>query len=297
MGVSDPECDKVSGRSFTASALRNLLPAASSETVPDLIIHHSGNAVPEYKNPSYFPGMYPTLFPYGIGGFEIKSRPTALAFHRQAQYCLSISDRSFRYHNSFLFVVLNILQRRQAHLQTHFSVSKSNFDSVARSLTSVSASTLQRLASQLERECKLSNLTSEEKTALALLQQVNTLSARIPGSQASKIFVRNEIRNYFGYFGLPHIFFTFNPCAAHSPIFQVIYGDKSVDLSSRFPTMPTGPERAARLARDPVAAADFFEFSFKCLFRDLFGWDFDHERSSESGGILGRIRAFYGTTE
>ncbi|KAG1869165.1 hypothetical protein C8R48DRAFT_754190 [Suillus tomentosus] len=239
-----------------------------SETVPDLIIHHSGNAVPEYKNPSFFPGMYPTLYPYGIGGFEIKSRPTALAFHRQAQYCLSISDRSFRYHNSFLFVVLNILQRRQAHLQTHFS----------------------RLASQLERECKLSNLTSEEKSALALLQQVNTLSARIPGSQASKIFVRNEIRNYFGYFGLPHIFFTFNPSATHSPIFQVMYGDNSIDLSSRFPTMPTGPERAARLAH-------FFEFSFKCLFRDLFGWDFDHERSSESGGILGRIRAFYGTTE
>ncbi|KAG1876576.1 hypothetical protein DFJ58DRAFT_649719, partial [Suillus subalutaceus] len=48
---------------------------------------------------------------------------------------------------------------------------------------------------------------------------------------------------------------------------------------------------------DPVAAADFFEFSFKCLFRDLFSWDFDHGRSCEAGGILGHIRAFYGTLE
>jgi hypothetical protein len=186
MGVSDPECDKISGRTITASAVRNLVR-------PDLIVHHSANAVPEYNNSGLFPGMYPTLYPYRIGGFEDTSRLTPLPFERQAKYCLNISDRSFRYHELFIFVALNILQRQQAHLQTHFAVRKSNFNSVARNLTSVSPDVLQRLASRLEQECKLSNLDVDEWNALKLLHQVNTMSTRIPGSQASKIFVRNEI--------------------------------------------------------------------------------------------------------
>ena len=38
MGVSDPECNKFSGRSFIASAIRNLY-TSSSQNKPDLIIH------------------------------------------------------------------------------------------------------------------------------------------------------------------------------------------------------------------------------------------------------------------
>jgi hypothetical protein len=196
-----------------------------------------------------------------------------------------------------MFVVLNILQCHQAHLQTHFAVSKSNFDSVARHLISVSPSILRSLADRLQQVCKLSTLTVEEQNAFKLLQQVNTMSSHIPGSQASKIFVRNEIHNYFGYFGLPHIFLTLNPNAAHSPIFQVMYGNKSVDLSEHFPHVLPGRECAMRLAHDPIVAANFYEFSFKCLFQHLLGWDFKNECSIESGGILGHLRAFYGTTE
>ncbi|KAG1891894.1 uncharacterized protein F5891DRAFT_963943, partial [Suillus fuscotomentosus] len=297
MGVSDPESDKLTGRSFVASAIRNLLPKDVVDLQPDLVIHCSSQPVTEYNNPSFFPGLYPTLFPYGLGGFEIKSRRTALAFKKQAKYFLSVSDRAFRYHNSFIFVLLNILQRRQAHLQTYFTVGKSNFDSVARKLTTVSPILLERLAIKLEHERKLVDPTAEERNALQLLQQVNTMSARIPGSQASKIFVRNEIRNYYGYFGLPHIFFTFNPSPAHSPVFQVMFGDKTVDLSEHFPAMPCGRERALRLAQDPVAAADFFEFSFRSLFRHLMGWDFEARCATASGGILGHVRAFYGSSE
>ncbi|KAG2340437.1 hypothetical protein BDR05DRAFT_1035497, partial [Suillus weaverae] len=264
---------------------------------PDLVLHHGGNPIPEYNNTSLFPGMYPTLYPYGVGGFEDHSRRAPLSFQYQARYSLNIRDRSFRYHETYMFVVLNILQRRQAHLQTHFAVGKSNFDSVARQLISVSSSTLSSLADHLQQECKLSALTADEQNAFKLLRQVNTMSSCIPGSQACKIFVRNEMHNYYGYFGLPHIFLTFNPNAAHSPMFQVMYGNKSIDLSEHFPRVLSGHERALRLAHDPVAAADFYEFSFKCLFQYLLGWDFENECSIDSGGILGHLRAFYGTTE
>ena len=303
-GVADPECDRLSGRSFTTSALKNLasrlISTEKSEekiTQPDLAIYHGPAAVSEYNNSDLMPGMFPTLFPFGIGGFEDKSRPTAISFKEQAQYYFNISDRAFRYHFSYIFVALNMLQRRMAHLHTSFTVRSSNFDSIARRLIAVSPDVLNHLARHLEEEKHISDLTQEQKNAFELLKKVNTISARIPGSQAAKIFARNEIRNFFGYFGLPHLFFTFNTSAAHSPIFQVMFGDKTVDLSCRFPKIVSSRERALRLAKDPVAAADFFEFSVTCLFRYLLGWDYSTSSSSKEGGILGKIRAFYGTCE
>src|SRR5882672_7541057 len=116
------------------------------------------------------------------------------------------------------------------------------------------------------------------------MQQVNIVSAHIPGSQASKIQTHNKIRSYYGLFGLPHIYITLNPCAAHSRIFQVIFGDESIDLSLCYPTMVNAMERALRLAKYPVAASDFFKFSIKAIFEHLFGWDFIKKDSKLNGG-------------
>lgn len=66
--MSDPEGDSISGHKFIVSALHNLSnPGGSS--VLDLIVHR-GPAVSEYKNPTFSPGMFPTLYPFGIGGFD-----------------------------------------------------------------------------------------------------------------------------------------------------------------------------------------------------------------------------------
>ena len=115
---------------------------------------------------------------------------------------------------------------------------------------------------------------------------MNTASARIPGSQASKIFFHNEICSYSGHFGMPILFLTANPNPTHSPIFQVIFGDQTINLDDRFPVLVSCTECALRLAKGPVAAADFFDFSIQCLFDFLFGWDFVKGKSSVEGGIL-----------
>jgi hypothetical protein len=186
MGVSDPEGIRLTGRTFTASALENLVP--SSSELPDMVLHRSSAAVPEYNHPNLVPGMFPTLFPFGLGGFDDPSRKIKLSFDAQANAFLDVPDKSFRHHHSYIFVVLNISQQRAAHLQTHFTVRKSNFDDVARSSTSVSPSVLHSLAHHLQHEGKLDTLSSEEQNAMTWLKKVNTISARIPGSQASKIF-------------------------------------------------------------------------------------------------------------
>lgn len=134
MGVSDPESENFGGCTFTASVLHNLvknLDKVEDSNLPDLVIHNSQAAICEYNNPNLVPGMFLTLFPFGIGGFEDKARQTGLSFQQQAQYYLNIPDCSFQYHYSFIFIILNIWQRRAAHLHTSFTVKNSKFNSVA----------------------------------------------------------------------------------------------------------------------------------------------------------------------
>jgi hypothetical protein len=52
-----------------------------------------------------------------------------------------------------------------------------------------------------------------------------------------------------------------------------------------------------QLAKDPVAAADFFDFSISCLLEYLLGWNSESGKSKKQGGILGHLKAYYGTAE
>ncbi|KAJ6451244.1 hypothetical protein C8R47DRAFT_951790, partial [Mycena vitilis] len=47
---------------------------------------HDPNPANEFNNPSLFPMMYPTLFPYGIGGLEDCHRPSRLSFKRHIKH-------------------------------------------------------------------------------------------------------------------------------------------------------------------------------------------------------------------
>jgi len=178
-----------------------------------------------------------------------------------------------------------------------FSVRKEKFEEIAQELSILTPELISSVTQHLEGEGKVSNLSEPQKKVLTLLKEVNTVSEKILGSSACKLTAQNETRAYMGYFGLPHIFMTINPNASHSPLFQLMYGDETVDLSEHFPNLVNSRECAIHLASDPVAGADFFQFSADCIFQDLFGWDYSKDVSTDKGGILGHLRAFYGTTE
>ncbi|KAG1730072.1 hypothetical protein EDB19DRAFT_1913061 [Suillus lakei] len=73
-GVFDLECDNINGHTFMAAALtgRNLI--SEKSTLPDLVVHGGFHPINEYDNTDLIPGTYPTLFPFGIGGFEDDAR-------------------------------------------------------------------------------------------------------------------------------------------------------------------------------------------------------------------------------
>jgi hypothetical protein len=70
VGVSDPEGDRLTGRTFVGAGLCNLVSDMANSTLPDLIIHRGSMAIKEYKNPALMPGMFLSLWPFRIGGFE-----------------------------------------------------------------------------------------------------------------------------------------------------------------------------------------------------------------------------------
>ena len=142
VGVSDPKGDRLSGQTFVSTALRNLVSNMGNSTLPDLILHRGSTAIKEYKNPELMPGMFLTLWPFGIGGFENCIQPVSISFPIQANYYFDIPDRSFCFHNSFLFVTLNIIQRRAAHLHMHCTVKKNNFPSIAEKLITITPEAL-----------------------------------------------------------------------------------------------------------------------------------------------------------
>ena len=241
--------------------------------------------------------MFPTLFPNGRGGFDDDSRPVPIGFRLQAEYYLDLADHHFRSHRCFMFHTLNVHQHRLSHLHSALTVRKGCFNSIAPILASLDPKTIETVAKHIENEGKISDLTSEGQNVMTLLWEVNTVSAKIPGSSASKSQLRNEIRAYVGYFGLPHLYLTMNPAAGHSLVFQAMWGDDAVNLAECFPDLAPSHERAIRLTSDPVAGADFFTFMIEKFFSQLLGWDYSTQRSSADGGIFGHIRAYYGTAE
>ncbi|KZS86507.1 hypothetical protein SISNIDRAFT_420802, partial [Sistotremastrum niveocremeum HHB9708] len=295
MGVIDPECSKLPARTFEAAALRSLV---GDETKgPDLYIRHGSQLVSDYNNPALFPGMFPTLFPLGINGFDEPARPRPISLRAQAEYYLDTDAKVFRQHRFFIFAALNVHYRHLAHWRIGMSVKQRDWDFVAAEIAQLDPETIHAVADHIEAEGTRQGLDEKQQKVFKLLNRVNTITSQLPGSHASKVKARNDIRAYFSFFGLGHVFVTMNTNALHCPIFHVMYGDESVDLSARYPVMPDVSERARRLNDDPVAAADFFEFMCEMFLNVMCGWDPITAKSKPEGGLLGHLKAYYGTAE
>ncbi|KAE8222285.1 hypothetical protein CF319_g4493 [Tilletia indica] len=281
-GISVPGHDRVAAGLSNAAGLNH----------PDLLIKHGTDFIRDYDNPSLFPGMFPTLFPWGIGGFE-QHRAVSLGFKRQAAHLLDIADPAFRRHWSYVFVVANIQHRRLIHLGSQLACKARDFDEVARALQGLDLETVRNVVSHLGDGGSMRTLSAHEADVQRLLKKCELVSVRVPGSKAAMNLARAEIRSYIGEHGIFQLFLTLNPSPLHSPVFQVFFGDTGMNLNIPVPMDLSAHERSVRVADDPVAASDYFHFHVHAVFKYLFGWDFKLKQSTPQGGLLGHLAAFY----
>ncbi|KAE8230322.1 hypothetical protein CF326_g4682 [Tilletia indica] len=287
-GLLDVNGAAIGSSARTASALTNTL----GSTRPDLVIKHGSTFIREYDNPALFPGMFPTLFPWGIGGFESK-RQVPLSLNRQGSHLLDLADPAFRRHLSFVFVLCNIKQRRAIHLGSRLACKGRDFDSVSKTINSIEPSMVKDISKHLIDGGRISDLTPPERKIMTLLKKCEVVSANVSGSKAVMNRARADIRAFVGQFGVFQLFLTLTPSTSHAPAFHVFYGDDGVHLDVRTPALPTPSVCSIRVADDPVAATDFFHFHIATVFKYLFGYDMRTKTSTDVGGILGRIRAFF----
>ncbi|VDB89145.1 unnamed protein product [Peniophora sp. CBMAI 1063] len=298
-GVTDPNLRAQPGRILARDAFRKLYKQSDNENTAKLVYLLTSQPEKEYANPKLLAGMFPLLFPYGIGLIEDPDRRRALSLAAHIRALMESSIQDVQTHNSFSFVTWNMISRRLAHLHSKITVSRRSYDSVARDLLSISPESVLHAVSFFEHNAGVfrHDLPPEVQKALHLLRQVRSVTSCIPGSEGAKHRAQSEIRGYSAVLGVPHLFITLNVNAMHSPVFQFMCGDRTFNFDTRVPVIGTNRERAVRLADNPVMAARFFDFMIRSIFSALFGWDFAERRAEEFPGILGPLSGWYGTAE
>ena len=273
-----------------AAALRHAKRGGSFIQVP-----HDEEPLNEFFNPSMFPMIYPSLFPYGTGGFEDRRRVVPIGLENHVKHVLTLTDKRFQEHYSFMFVAFNVIQRRKLLLHTSLRVKRNNFDSWARRFTDVSVEAVRALSDRTATGAQPTATTDEERKVLELMKEVKLISANVPGSAASRLTMRNEIRANIISLGVPSFYITVNPADVYNPIVKYLSGHPiDVDnLTSH--DVPTYWEQAKAVARNPCVAANFFNLYLNAFFSAILRYD-PKQRSTEPG-IVGVVKAYYGCVE
>lgn len=279
-----------SPKDLKAAALRHYKRGGSFLAIP-----HEPVPVNEFFNPSLLPMMYPTLFPYGIGGAEDKRRSKPISFKNHIRHFLSLADRRFQEHYSFIFSAFNIIQRRKMLVHTSLKVKRSNFKSWAEKFKSVPPNAIDRVISRSSNNGYATAHDDEERKVLSLMKEINTISSHIPGSSASRVAMRNEIRAFTMKIGLPSFFITINPADIYNQVVKFLAGE-NIDIDSLLPEqVPNSWEQSILIGKNPVVAAQFFDIYVKAFLSTLLGYD--PTQKDLTGGVLGLVKRYYGCVE
>ncbi|KAF7333268.1 ATP-dependent DNA helicase [Mycena sanguinolenta] len=254
------------------------------------------------KNPRVFGLLWPTLFPYGVGMIDnnnIRISPD-IPFHQvdtlpHVQHLLSIADRRFQIHKSFIFVISNIIQRRKSSFKSRLATNRSWFPIVQELMQKIDTQSMESYQAKLEENSFAKAETPGEKAAAQVLKYISYVSDHIPGSVGDVNSMKQQMHSKIICEGLPHIFATVNPAESHNPIAQVLAG-RDIDLDKIFHALGEGTKegsiRAKTLAENPVAGAEFFHLMITKFLEIILGT----KRSSKIG-ILGKVKGWYAVVE
>ena len=247
------------------------------------LIPHSSKPVNEYFNPKLLVGLYPTLFCYGRGSPEDQTRPVKIQLRENIRYLLSYDDRRFEKNHSFIFVVFNLLQRRDACFHAQLIATKPYFRATADEIQFLKSKDIEIALDNISKKAYHSE---SNNTLNKLLHHIKTIGGRVMGSAYSRTALRTRIHALIYNQGLPSIFLTLNPADIHSPVALYFAGIK-LDLDNiQIDQLMDTYKRAEIIASHPVATAKFFHLLITNILDTMI-----------VGGVLGPVKAYFGTVE
>lgn len=235
-GLIDIEVAAANNAERTANALDSLL-NHNSPGSQCLLVPHGAAPESDYDNPNLFPGMFPTLYPYGLGGFDLKARPDRLSMAAHVKYLLRQADRRSATHPNFMLIAFNIIQRREVCRQAKITVKRPGFQTVANKLVSI---TTMQVKDEIARMAAKNYEEGKNDAVSLLMRNIKLIGGKAKGAFHARASMRNEIKSMIVAYGLPSVFITVNPSDIHHPIFLILAGaDINIDIiSSRFPPSP-----------------------------------------------------------
>ena len=115
-GLMDSNSTQIPSDELTLQNLRNQIKISTGNT-----------PLNEYDT-KFFHMVCPSLFPFEDYGFESETRTVKVGMQSHARHLLNCANRRFRNHKSFLFIIFNILQRRDVCRRAKSLSKAANFD-------------------------------------------------------------------------------------------------------------------------------------------------------------------------
>jgi hypothetical protein len=242
------------------------------------------------NEPNYWENTFPTIFPYGCGGFE--SKHTLISLREHVRWALRYHDRRFRLHATLPFVTFSIMQRREALLSARIQMKRSDFQREAALLQSV---TKEKMLKASEQESK--GLSITDPAIKALLKHMRAVAGHVKATDASRIRLRSMMWSMSYALNPPNLWITINPDDIDSPIVQMLTG-ADIDLDKFLSSDgPSKSERGYKVAADPFAAAEYFNIIMNAFTRSLLGLKTVRGRNITKRGIFGDVKAYFGIVE
>ena len=295
---SDDDTCSFAVHSLTADQLE-LLPRASriAKAIEHIraggkVLAYGHDEQPEsiFKNPKLLPGMFPWLFPYGLGGLENTFIRGRFGRDRHIQHCMLYHDRRFQLDHFFPFVLHSHNAIRSAWLGGYLLSKMKNFRRVADTMMQLKGSALRALVERGQRGDHVQPENDDERACFEIMHWVTHAGGHVPWSSGRKKEQRNEIRSLIYHIGTPMFFVTFSPADIKSPI-CLYYAGSNIDLFTACPTVPNAEERLKVIAQNPTAGARFFHLMVNLFIKHILQWQ------SSKSGVFGPTSGYYITVE
>lgn len=203
----------------------------------------------QFGNSQLLPCLFPTLFPYGVGSPDDDNRKQKSSYKKDIQYLLSYCDKRFEKHSSFIFVVFNILQRRNACYKAKLMMEQPYSQTYANLISKVKSSDVEKALKIISKN-EINNskgICDIDEGVKKLVKQVKTVGGNVPGSSQSRSSLRNNIHAMIYCKGLPSIFLTINPADTYNPV-ALHFAGVNLNLDEIIKeTFPSAYERAQHI--------------------------------------------------
>jgi hypothetical protein len=248
---------------------------------------HSGLSN-EYDD-DHLPRGFPTLFPFGKGSMGLREKVQPVSWEKQIRSQLLQSHGAFNRHEIYMFIVLDIMQRRKICLGAKLMTRKSNLSEVIALLKDFDYKTVyDQLRGDINRGRRH---VISDPTLSKLMQVTSMANGFVKGSQEDINMMRNEIKGENIHKGTAKFFITLNPDEArHMLVMGLMINDEEEAIQC--PLADDFNEylqvRHKIMAQDPVKQVLFFDIIIRTVLDIIFGFG-----SPEKIGILGEVASHY----